>query len=163
MIPENLQEKLRKIVEEAHSNREALVDVIMEYQQHSRWLTDDNVKEIAEITGVSPLQIEELATFYNLIFRRPVGEKVILVCDSISCWTMGGDNIVDYLRKKLNVELGETTEDGMFTLLSICCLGHCGEAPAMLIGQKHYGNLTPEKIDKILEAERNGKKQEKGQ
>ncbi len=162
MIPQDLKEKLKKILGDAHSPREALVDVIMGYQQHSGWLDDEGVRNIAEITGVSPLQIEELATFYNLIFRELVGKKVILICDSISCSMMGSEKLVDHLKKKLNVELGGTTYDGMFTLLPICCLGNCGEAPAMLIGEKLYGNLTPEKIDRILEKEKEDTKEEEG-
>ncbi len=153
MISEQLKERLRKLVEEAHTPQEALIDMIMEVQEHARWLSDEDVEEIARIAGTSPLKIDELATFYNLVFRRPVGQKVIFVCDSISCWTMGSDTIVDYLCRKLRIKMGETTQDGIFTLLPICCLGNCGEAPSMMIGEKMYGNLTPEKIDEILKDE----------
>lgn len=161
MISKELREKLKKIIEKAHNPREALVDVIMEYQRHTHWLSDDNVREIADITGFSPLQVDELTTFYNLMFRRPVGQRVILICDSISCTMMGCETLIDHLCKKLNIEMGGTTEDGMFTLLPICCLGNCGEAPAMMIGEKLHGNLTPEKIDEILEKERKSAEKER--
>lgn len=161
MKSENLKKRLKKIVAEAHNPREALVDVIMEYQRHTHWLNEDHIKDIGEITELSPLQIDELTTFYNLMFRKPVGKRVILICDSISCTMMGSDTIVDYLCKKLDIKLGGTTQDGIFTLIPICCLGNCGEAPAMLIGGKLHGNLIPEKIDAILEAERKEVEQEK--
>ncbi len=161
MITEELRRKLKKIVKEAHNPREALVDVIMECQRRTHWLKDDHIKEIAEITGISPLQIDELTTFYNLMFRKPVGRRVILICDSISCTMMGSDSLIRYLCEKLKIEVGGTTPDGIFTLLPICCLGNCGEAPAMLLGDKLYGNLTPEKIDAILEEERKKVDQEK--
>ncbi len=161
MKSENLKKRLKKIVAEAHNPREALVDVIMECQRQTHWLDDDHIKDIGEITGLSPLQVDELTTFYNLMFRKPVGKRVILICDSISCTMMGSDTIIDYLSRKLDIRLGETTQDGLFTLLPICCLGNCGEAPAMLIGGKLHGNLTPEKIDAILEAERKKAGQEK--
>ena len=160
MMKEDLKKKLKKIVEKAHNHREALVDVIMECQQHTRWLDDDHVKDIAEITGYSPLQIDELTTFYNLMFRRPVGKRVMLLCDSISCTMMGSESLVSYLCQKLDIEMGGTTQDGVFTLLPICCLGNCGHAPAMLLNGKLYGNLTPEKIDAILEEERKKAEQE---
>ncbi len=153
MISEQLKERLKRLMEEAHTPQEALIDMIMEVQEHTRWLSDKDVEEIAQIAGTSPLKIEELATFYNLIFRRPVGKKIIFVCDSISCWTMGSDTIVDFLSRKLKIGIGETTKDGKFTLLPICCLGNCAEAPSMMIEEKMYGNLTPEKIDEILEHE----------
>jgi NADH-quinone oxidoreductase subunit E len=154
MVSEDLRKRLKKIVENAHDPREALVDVIMEYQRRTHWLDEAHIEEIAEITGISPLQVDELTTFYNLMFRKPVGKRVILICDSISCSMMGSDTLIQYLCNTLNIDLGGTTQDGMFTLLPICCLGNCGEAPAMLIGEKLYGNLIPEKIEEILKEER---------
>ena len=98
--------------------------------------------------------MEELATFYEMIYRRPVGKRVIHVCDSISCWSVGCDQISSYLQKRLGIGPGETTADGMFTLIPCCCLGNCGEGPTMMIGDTIYGRLTPEKVDEILESER---------
>ena len=93
MIPEKLKNELEARVASAITSREAAVDVMKEVQNHYGWLTDEGVVETAEILGLSPLQVEELATFYEMIYRRPVGKKVIKVCDSISCWTMGDEEL----------------------------------------------------------------------
>jgi NADH-quinone oxidoreductase subunit E len=154
MIPEKLKKELETRVASAITPREAAVDVMKEVQNHYGWLTDEGVVEAAEILGLSPLQVEELATFYEMIYRRPVGKKVIKVCDSISCWTMGDEELMAHLVKRLGVEPGGTTTDGMFTLLPCSCLGNCGNAPAMMVGENMYENLTQEKADEILEKEK---------
>jgi|SRR5208337_901412 NADH-quinone oxidoreductase subunit E len=154
MIPEKLKNELETRVASAITPREAAVDVMKEVQNHYGWLTDEGVVEAAEILGLSPLQVEELATFYEMIYRRPVGKKVIKVCDSISCWTMGDEELMAHLVKRLGVEPGGTTPDGMFTLLPCSCLGNCGNAPAMMVGENMYENLTQEKADEILEKEK---------
>jgi NADH-quinone oxidoreductase subunit E len=154
MIPEKLKKELEARVASAITPREAAVDVMKEVQNHYGWLTDEGVVEAAEILGLSPLQVEELATFYEMIYRRPVGKKVIKICDSISCWTMGDEELMAHLVKRLGVEPGGTTTDGMFTLLPCSCLGNCGNAPAMMVGENMYENLTQEKADEILEKEK---------
>ena len=154
MIPEKLKKELEARVASAVTNREAAVDVMKELQEYYGWLTDEGVVEAAEILGLSPLQVEELATFYEMIFRRPVGKKVIKVCESISCWTMGNEELMARLAQQLDIEPGGTTADGKFTLLPCSCLGNCGCAPAMLVGENMYEKLTPEKADEILEKEK---------
>jgi NADH-quinone oxidoreductase subunit E len=154
MIPEKLKKELEARVASAITPREAAVDVMKEVQNHYGWLTDEGVVETAQILGLSPLQVEELATFYEMIYRRPVGKKVIKICDSISCWTMGDEELMAHLVKRLGVEPGGTTTDGMFTLLPCSCLGNCGNAPAMMVGENMYENLTQEKADEILEKEK---------
>lgn len=137
--------------------RELIVDLLRAIQDQHGWVPDEGVELAADILGLSPLQIEEIATFYDKIFRQPVGKKVIHICDSICCWAAEGDEIADYLQQKLGISLGETTADGQFTLLPSCCLGACGDAPAMMIGHTLYGRLTPEKIDAALEKEKTEK------
>jgi len=134
--------------------RELIIDLLRAIQDHHGWVPDEGVELAAEVLGLSPLQIEEIATFYDKIFRRPVGRKVIHICDSICCWATGGEEIARQLQEKLGIGLGETTADGQFTLLPSCCLGACGDAPAMMIGHTMYGRLTPEKIDEALEKEK---------
>lgn len=138
--------------------RELLIDVLRAIQDNVGWVPDEGVELTAEILGLSPLQVEELATFYDKIYRRPVGKRVIHLCDSVCCWSRGAEEIYGYLQQILGVSPGGTTEDGMFTLLPTPCLGACGEAPAMMIGLTTYGLLTRERIDAILEAERKGAK-----
>ena len=129
---------------------ELIVDLLRAIQAHHGWVPDDGVLLTAETLGVLPIEVEELATFYDKIFRREVGRRVIHVCDSICCWATGAEMIAGHLQKSLGIGHGETTADGLFTLLPTCCLGACGDAPAMMIGLTTYGHLTPEKIDRIL-------------
>jgi NADH-quinone oxidoreductase subunit E len=96
-------------------------------------------------------ELDSVATFYNLVFRKPVGRHVILICDSISCWVMGFEKILDHIQNKLKIKYGETTKDNRFTLLPIPCLGTCDRAPALMIDNDLHRDLTVEKIDKILE------------
>ena len=154
MIPETLKNSLQARVAAAITAREAAVDVMKELQAHYGWLTDEAVQEAALLLGLSPLQVEELATFYEMIYRRPVGKKVIHVCDSISCWCADCDGIIQHLKDRLGVGVGGTTADGMFTLIPCCCMGMCGDSPAMSVGGTPYGKLTPELVDRILEKER---------
>ena len=134
--------------------RELVIDVLRAIQGNRGWVPDEGVELAGEILGLSPLQVEEVATFYDKIFRLPVGKRVIHLCDSICCWSRGAEDLYNYLQEKLAIAPGETTADGVFTLLPTCCLGACGEAPAMMIGLTTYGNLTRERVDEILAAER---------
>lgn len=154
MISESLKNELQARAASAITPREAAVDVMKELQRHYGWLTDEAVEEAAELLGLTTLQVEELATFYEMIYRLPVGRRVIHLCDSISCWSVGSGKIGEYLQEKLGIKPGETTPDGMFTLIPCCCLGNCGEGPTMMIGDTLYGELTPARVDEILERER---------
>ncbi len=153
MIPDQLKKELEQRVAEAITPREAAVNVMKAIQHHYGWLSDEGVAEAAELLGLTPLQIEELATFYEMIYRRPVGKRVIHVCDSISCWAMGGESLLQQLATHLGISVGETSSDGMYTLLPCCCLGNCGESPTMMIGDNIYGRLTLEKAVEILQQE----------
>jgi NADH-quinone oxidoreductase subunit E len=116
----------------------------------SGWVSDDGLQDLAEFLDMTAEELDSVATFYSLIFRRPVGRHVILICDSISCWIMGYENLRAHLAARLGIGLGETSEDGRFTLLPIPCLGTCDHAPAMMIDEELYLDLTREKIDQIL-------------
>jgi NADH-quinone oxidoreductase subunit E len=144
MIPEQLRQELAQRVAHAVTPREAAVDVMKELQRHYGWLTDEAVGEAAELLGLSPLQVEELATFYEMIYRRPVGRLVVHVCDSISCWAMGGETLLADMEQMLGIEAGGTTSDGNVTLLPCSCLGNCGDGPAIMIGERLYGKVTME-------------------
>lgn len=130
--------------------REMIIDVLRAIQTHHGWVPDDGVELTASILGLTPIEVEEIATFYDKIFRRPVGRCVIHLCDSVCCWTRGAEEIATHLQKILNIDFGQTTEDGLFTLLPSCCLGCCGIAPAVMIKQQFYGPLTPEKVDELI-------------
>lgn len=129
----------------------ACIEALKLIQDNHRWVNDQAVKELGEILEMSPDAIDGVATHYNLIFRSPVGRNVILVCDSVSCWIMGYEEIVGHLREILGIDFGETTEDDRFTLLPICCLGTCDRAPAMIINEELHRDLTVEKLDELLD------------
>lgn len=151
MLPEELKKSLIDKIASVDHLREQVVDVMFELQDHYGFLSDEALEEAAVLLGMTPLEMEELATFYTFIFREPVGKYVIHVCDSIICWMNGYESIREFLSQKLGIKMGETTSDGLFTLLPVCCIGYCDRAPAILINRKVYGPLTPEKLDKILE------------
>jgi NADH-quinone oxidoreductase subunit E len=130
--------------------RAACIEALKVVQQHRGWVSDEALDEVAELLEMTPDELDGVATFYNLIFRKPVGRHVILICDSVSCWIMGYDNLRGHLRSRLGIDLGETTPDGRFTLLPSVCLGACDHAPVMMIDDDLHLDLTPERIDQIL-------------
>lgn len=150
MIPTPLRQELEQRVAQAITPREAAVDVMKGLQRHYGWLTDEAVAEAALLLGLSPLQVEELATFYEMIYRRPVGRMVVHVCDSISCWAMGGETLLRHLEQHLGIAAGATTADGAVTLLPCCCLGNCGNGPALMIGDRLFGPVSPEQAQAII-------------
>jgi NADH-quinone oxidoreductase subunit E len=129
----------------------AAVEALNIVQRYRGWVSDESLGEIARLLGMTPDELDAVATFYSFIFRKPVGKHVILVCDSISCWIMGYNPLLDILRMKLNIGFGETTVDKRFTLLPISCLGACDRAPAMMVDDDLHGPVTPEMMDAILE------------
>jgi NADH-quinone oxidoreductase subunit E len=126
------------------------VEALKTVQRHRGWVSDETLIDIAEFLEMAPAELDAVATFYNLIFRKSVGRHIILVCNSVSCWIMGYERIVRYLQERLGIGFGETTADEVFTLLPIVCLGACDQAPAMMIDDELYGNLDEEKIEEIL-------------
>ena len=151
MLPKGLQEKLQTEIAGAESPREMAIDVMFALQNHYGYLSDEALEEGATLLGMTPLELEELATFYDFIYREPVGKFVIHVCDGVVCWMNGLQSVVDCLYQKLGIRFGETTEDGLFTLLPTACIGYCDLSPAVLVNGRAYGPLTPEKIDDLLQ------------
>jgi len=147
-------EEISEIETEAahYPKREAVsIDALKIVQRHRGWVSDESLRDIAAHLGMSPTDLDSVATFYNLIFRRPVGRHVIMVCDSVSCWIMGHDRIRQHLSERLGIEFGQTTPDNRFTLLPIVCLGCCDHAPAMMVDADLHSDLDPQKIDAQLE------------
>jgi NADH-quinone oxidoreductase subunit E len=131
--------------------RAACVEALKVVQQHRSWVSDESLRDVAAFLGMTPDELDGVATFYNLIFRKPVGRHVILVCNSVSCWLTGYDRVRGRLEERLGIRFGQTTRDGRFTLLPIVCLGACDRAPVMMIDQDTHGNLTPDEVETILE------------
>jgi NADH-quinone oxidoreductase subunit E len=151
MLPRELRERLENEIRSVEHPRELAVDVMFAIQDHYGYLSDEALAEAAALLGMTPLELDELATFYTFTFREPVGKYVIHVCDSVVCWMNGYETVRAYLCRRLGVGVGETTADGLFTLLPVCCIGYCDRSPAMLVNRRVHGNLTPEKIDEIIE------------
>ena len=151
MLTEEEKKEIEEHVKEYPQKRAACIEALKVVQKHRRWVADESIKDIAELLEMTPEELDSVATFYNLVFRKPVGRHVILVCDSVSCWIMGYPNIVRYMNDKLGIKFGETTKDDRFTLLPIPCLGTCDHAPALMIDNDLHRDLSPENIDKILE------------
>lgn len=133
------------------TRRAVCIEALRIVQRQRGWVSDETLQDLADYLGMTTTDLDEVATFYNLIFREPVGRHVILVCNSVSCWTLGSEGVLGYLSERLGLRPGETTEDGRFTLLPIVCLGACDRAPAMMIDEDLHGNLDPAKIDEILQ------------
>ena len=121
-------------------------------QRRRRWLSDEVLADLGEYLGMSLEELDSLATFANMLFRRPVGRHIVLVCDSFACWSLGYDELRAAIQAQLGVGLGETTADGRFTLLPIVCLGACDRGPAMMVDADLHGPVTPNEVAAILEA-----------
>jgi len=132
--------------------RTAVLDALRAAQRERGYLSSDTIREVAEILDMDPSALVSLVTFYDLFHDNPVGEHVIMVCRSISCYLRGADDLIQYISERLGVPVGGTTADGKFTLKTIECLASCGTAPAMLVNERYYEQLTRERVDQILSA-----------
>jgi NADH-quinone oxidoreductase subunit E len=150
MLSEQEKKEIEAVADHYPLKQAAGIDALKIVQKRRGWISDDVLSQVADVLEMSATDLDAVATFYNFIFRRPVGRHVILVCDSVSCWIMGYDTIADHLQHRLGIGFGETTNDGRFTLLPNVCLGACDRAPAMMIDDQLYGELDAEKIDDIL-------------
>ncbi len=119
-------------------------------EQNGGWLSVDLIEAVAEYLEMPPVAVEEVATFYTMFDLKPVGRHKVCVCTNIGCQLNGSDRIMDHLQKRLGVKPGETTVGGKFTLKEVECLGACGGAPMMMVDKTYHENLTPEKVDEIL-------------
>lgn len=141
-----------QIVKGDPATRSMLLTALYIAQEQNGYLTDAAMERTAERLGVPLNEVYSTATFYTLFREKAVGENLVQVCEGLSCYLNdGGERLADYLAEKLGVEIGETTEDGKFTLETVQCLAACGTAPAMRINDEIYDNLTEEKVDRILE------------
>jgi len=127
------------------------IEALKVVQRHRGWVSDESLRDIAAFLEMTPDELDNTATFYNLIFRRPVGRHVILVCDSVTCWIMGYGRLIRTLQDRLQIKLGETTADSRFTLLPIVCLGTCDHAPAMMIDEDLHQDVDSSRLEEILE------------
>lgn len=136
--------------------RHACLDALLIVQDRRGYISDETLKSVAEYLEMSATELDGIATFYNLIYRKPVGKYVIRLCDSVSCFIMGYENIRQNIKDNLSIDWGQTTLDGNFTLLKAQCLGTCDKAPAMMVNNDTHENLTPNRVKEILLAYKEG-------
>jgi NADH-quinone oxidoreductase subunit E len=154
MISALSEQEIEQIEDEVRllPNRQAAaIDALKIVQGYRGWISDESLASIAKVLQMSTEELDGIATFYNLIYRHPVGEKVVLFCDSVSCWLMDGDKVCDRIKQKLRIEYGETTGDGKYTLLPVTCLGDCDHAPAMMIGEELHHDLDAADVDRLFD------------
>jgi NADH-quinone oxidoreductase subunit E len=129
----------------------AAIDALRYVQSRHGWVSDEALAETASVLRMSAAELDQVATFYNLIFRQAVGKNVIMLCDSATCWALGRDGLQKRIGERLGIAPGEMTEDGKFTLLPIVCLGACDKAPALMMGGVLHGDMDAAKLDALLD------------
>jgi NADH-quinone oxidoreductase subunit E len=150
-------EKLQKVQEilaryPEGKQKSALIPVLhLAQEQNGGWLSAEAMDYVAELLQLKPIEVYEVATFYSMYNLKPVGKYLFEVCQTGPCMLRGSDGIIDYIQKKLGINVGETTKDGMFTLKTVECLGACGYAPMLQLGKYYKEHLTPEKVDQLID------------
>ncbi len=130
----------------------ALIPTLHLAQREFDWISGDVIEYVAGLLDLTPMYVLDTVTFYTWFKKKPTGKYLIQVCHTLSCSLMGAEHIVEYLKKKLSIGVGETTPDNKFTLVKVECLGSCDTAPMMQVNDDYYENLTPEEIDRILDS-----------
>jgi NADH-quinone oxidoreductase subunit E len=151
-LSEQTKKKIEEIVSRYARKEAALLPVLHLVQHEMGFISSQEEKQVADLLGIRPIKVKEVVTFYTMINQEPVGQYHIQVCSNISCSLLGSGSLVDHLKIKLGIEVGETTQDKKFTLSTVECLGACEQAPCMMINFDYYGNLDKEKIDEILDS-----------
>ncbi|MEA1919770.1 MAG: NADH-quinone oxidoreductase subunit NuoE [Campylobacterota bacterium] len=146
---ENL-EKIEALKKRYPSPKALALPLLWMAQEQERFISIDAIDVIAELCDNAPMEIYRVATFYTMFTLEPLGRHHIQLCKTLSCALCGKEEILNHIKTKIGIEVGETSEDGRFTLSQVECLGSCGTAPMMQINETNYENLTPEKIDAIL-------------
>jgi NADH-quinone oxidoreductase subunit E len=152
MLSEAANQQIQALMSKYPRKRSALIPSLQLAQKEAGYLTNEILCELARIFDLTPNEVNEVATFYTMLYKKPVGKYVIQVCTNISCLLCNAEDIVSHLTGKLGVGFGETTPDGKYTLLETECLGSCGTSPVMQINETYYEELTPEKVDQILDS-----------
>ena len=151
MLSEQSKAQILRIRDEYPDPQSAVLPALYLAQgDYGGWLPEAALDEVAAVMGLPPTKVAAVATFYTMLNKKPVGRHVVQVCTNISCSLLGAEHLVEYISRKLGIRVGETTEDGKFTLLEVECLGSCGTAPMMQVDDRYFEGLTEEKIDQIL-------------
>jgi NADH-quinone oxidoreductase subunit E len=154
VLSEAAHRRIQEFVDLYPERRSALLPALHVAQNEVGWLNRDAMEEVAEILKLDWDEVEEVASFYTMYYKQPVGTYVLEVCKTLPCSILGADGIIDYISRKLGIGPGETTPDGMFTLFRVECLAACHRAPVMQVNHRYYQDLTAEKVDALIEAAR---------
>ena len=138
-------------------HKSALIRILHLVQSEKGWVSVPSMDKVAEILNIQPIEVYEVATFYTMFHLEPVGKYVFEVCRTGPCMLVGSDDLIDHIGKKLNIQVGETSSDGMFTLKTAECLGGCGYGPLLQCKYKFHEHLTKERVDELIEEYRSGK------
>jgi NADH-quinone oxidoreductase subunit E len=149
-LTEEERRELDAVIGHYPDRRAAAGTALRAVQSRRRWLSDDALADLGAYLGMSVEELDGIATFGNMLFRRPVGRHVILVCDSFACWSLGYAELRAAIEEQLGVGMGETTPDDRFTLLPIVCLGACDRGPAIMVDADLHGPLTPADVSGVL-------------
>jgi NADH-quinone oxidoreductase subunit E len=152
MLSEAACRQIQELISKYPKKRSALIPSLQLVQQEAGHISHETMCEIARIFDLSPNEVNEVVSFYTMFYRKPLGKYVIQVCTNISCMLCNAEGIVAHLTRKLEIQPGETTPDGKFTLIEVECLGSCGTSPVMQINENYHEDLTPEKVDRILDS-----------
>lgn len=151
LFSQDLVQRINEIVSKHETKQSSLIAVLREVQDEYGWLSKESMEQVSEILELPPSNVQNVATFYTMFFTKPVGKHVVWLCRTLSCALRGAEHVEHYLCDKLKVKTGETTPDGKITLMEAECLASCGTAPAMLVDDTLYENLTRDRVDKIVE------------
>lgn len=154
MTQQNQKANVADIVEQRGNNRENLLQILHDIQtgNSDNSLHKDDLNELSAIMGIGESDLVSTLSFYTMFSLEPRGRHIIRLCESPPCHVMGGESVMDAIKDKLGIDVGETTDDGCFTLETTSCLGTCAVAPVMMIDETVYGNLTREKVAEILDS-----------
>ena len=159
-IDEKLTERINELLSHypADKKKSALLPVLHEVQDaHDNWLSIELQDKVAEILEIKPVEVYEVVTFYTMFNQKPIGKYMFEFCRTSCCAIRGAEDLMDYTCNKLGIKEGETTPDGMFTVVGVECLGACGYAPMMQVGDYYKEHLTKEKVDALIEECKAGK------
>jgi NADH-quinone oxidoreductase subunit E len=151
VLSEKSKAEIRRVRDEYPDPQSALLPALrLAQEDYGGWLPEAAFDEVAAAMDLPATQVASVATFYTMLNRKPVGRHLVQVCTNLACSLLGVEHVLEYIGRKLGIAVGETTQDGKFTLLEVECLGSCGTAPMMQVDDRYYENLTEDKIDQIL-------------
>ena len=151
MLSAEARQKIESLKSVYETHQSALIPALHVAQGDQGWLSEETQREVGQILGLTPQAVRQTVTFYTMFYQKPVGRHMIQVCRNLSCSLLGGQKLQKQVENKLGIHDGETTQDGRFTYVSVECLGSCGTAPVLMVNDRYHENVTPQKLDRLLE------------